>query len=214
MSSRASTQGSAEPLRLGAVVLAGGTAARMDGADKAAIELDGVTLLERVLAATLSAPEVVVVGEQVPTSRPVTWTREDPPQGGPAAGLLTALDRFLVPPELVAVLAVDMPRVTAGTVARLTWAVEADTGLDGAQLVDGTGRRQPLAAVYRRGSLQQARPSLREHEHGLPMHRLVGGLRLAEVPAVADEGRDVDTWSDLMALRGCGTSGRRTNLDP
>ncbi|MGZ6784609.1 MAG: NTP transferase domain-containing protein, partial [Nocardioidaceae bacterium] len=58
-----------EPLRLGAVVLAGGQAVRMGGLDKASIEIDGVTLLERALAATMSAVEVVVVGEQVPTTR-------------------------------------------------------------------------------------------------------------------------------------------------
>ena len=189
------------PLRLGAVVLAGGTAARMGGIDKASIEVDGVTLLERSLAATLSALEVVVVGEQVPTTRPVTWTREDPPSGGPAAGLLAALDRFLVTPDLVAVLAVDMPRLNAGTVARLTWAVEADATADGAVLVDPDGRRQPLAAVYRHASLDGSRPAVAEHEHGLPMRRLVGLLRLVDVPAVGDEGRDVDTWDDLRVLR-------------
>ena len=111
-----------EPLRLGAVILTGGTAARMDGIDKAAIEIGGVTLLERALAATMAALEVVVVGREVPTSRPVTWTREDPPLGGPAAGILAGLDRFLRTPDLVCVLAVDMPKVNAGTVARLTWA--------------------------------------------------------------------------------------------
>ena len=188
------------PLRLGAVVLAGGTAARMGGVDKASIEIGGVTLLERTLAATMTALEVVVVGEQVPTSRPVTWTREDPAGGGPAAGLLAGLDRFLVTPDLVVVLAVDMPRLNAGTVARLTWAVEADPAVDGAVLVDPGGRRQPLAAVYRAAALTAARPPDVEHEHGLPMHRLVGGLRLVEVPAVGDEARDVDTWEDLRDL--------------
>ena len=54
----------ADPGRVGAVVLAGGTAARHGGADKASIELDGVTLLERALAATMTAVEVVVVGDQ------------------------------------------------------------------------------------------------------------------------------------------------------
>ncbi|MBA2465562.1 MAG: NTP transferase domain-containing protein, partial [Nocardioidaceae bacterium] len=117
MGSSAST-----PLRLGAVVLAGGTAARMDGVDKASIEIAGVTLLERALAATMSAGEVVVVGPPFPASRTVTWAREEPAGGGPAAGLLAGLDRFLVAPELVVVVAVDMPRVDAGTVARLTWA--------------------------------------------------------------------------------------------
>jgi molybdopterin-guanine dinucleotide biosynthesis protein A len=190
------------PLRLGAVVLAGGTAARMDGVDKASIELGGVTLLERALAATMAAVEVVVVGAEVPTSRPVTWTREDPAGGGPAAGLLAGLERFSRPPDLVCALAVDMPRVDGGTVARLTWAVEADPAADGAVLVDPDGRRQTLAAVYRLSALQAARPVSREDEHGLPVRRLVGALRLVDVPAVGDEARDVDSWSDLHDLRG------------
>lgn len=191
----------ADPLRLGAVVLTGGTAARLDGADKASLEVDGVTLLERALHAVMAALDVVVVGEQVPTSRPVTFTREDPPHGGPAAGLLAGLDRLRPGLDLVCALAVDMPRVEAGTVARLTWAVEGDPEVDAACLVDDAGRRQPLAAVYRVAALQEARPSAREDEHGLAMHRLVGRLRVAEVPAIGREARDVDTWEDVRSLR-------------
>jgi molybdopterin-guanine dinucleotide biosynthesis protein A len=182
------------------VVLAGGTAARMGGVDKAALEVHGVTLLERALAAVVAAAEVVVVGEQVPTSRPVTWTVEDPPRGGPAAGLLAALDRFDISPALVAVLAVDMPKVTAATVARLTWAVEGDSAVDGAVLVDRAGRRQTLAAVYRFAALSAARPPQPGQQHGLSMRRLVDRLRLAEVAPVGDEARDVDTWDDLRDL--------------
>jgi CTP:molybdopterin cytidylyltransferase MocA len=96
---------------------------------------------------------------------------------------------------------VDMPRLNAGTVARLTWAVEGDPDLDGAVLVDADGRRQTLAAVYRLTALTASRPAAREDEHGLPVRRLVGDLRLAEVPAVGDEARDVDTWEDLRDLR-------------
>jgi CTP:molybdopterin cytidylyltransferase MocA len=33
------------------------------------------------------------------------------------------------------------------------------------------------------------------------MGRLVGNLRLAEVPALPWEARDVDTWADLVELR-------------
>ena len=183
------------------MILTGGTAVRLGGADKAAIEIGGVTLLERALAATMAAVEVVVVGAEVPTSRPVTWTREEPAGGGPAAGLLAGLDRFAGTPDLVCTLAVDMPKVNPATVARLTWAVEADPELDGALLVDPSGRRQPLAAVYRRSSLEAARPVDRRSEHGLPMRRLVGGLRLAEVAAVGQEAHDVDTREDLRALR-------------
>lgn len=192
------------PGRVGAVVLAAGTAARMGGVDKAGIELDGVTLLERALAATMTAFEVVVVGEQVPTTRPVTWTIEDPRGGGPAAGLLTALGCFLRPPELVQVLAVDMPHVTPGTFARLAGSLADTSGdppYDGAVLLDAAGRRQPLCAVYSRRALLEAAPPEEGGWHGLPVHRLIEPLRLRDVPAVADEPRDIDTWSDLRTLR-------------
>lgn len=190
--------------RVCAVILAGGTAARMDGVDKAAIELSGITLLERALAATMTAVEVVVVGEQVPTTRPVTWTLEDPRGGGPAAGLLTALGCFYRPPDLVQVLAVDMPQVTPGTFARLVEAVQDPTDgstYDGAVLVDHDGRRQPLCAVYRRSALAGAAPASPEDWHGLPVHRLLEPLRLRDVASYADEAEDVDTWSDLRAVR-------------
>jgi molybdopterin-guanine dinucleotide biosynthesis protein A len=181
-------------------VLAGGTAARMGGVDKAGIELHGVTLLERALAATMTAWEVVVVGDQVPTSRPVTWTCEDPRGGGPAAGLLTALTRFLRPPGLVQVLAVDMPRVTPGTFARLTETL-ADPAFDAAALVDDTGRRQPLCAVYRHAALLAAAPGNPERWHGLSMHHLLEPIRVRDVPSHSGEARDVDTWTDLRELR-------------
>lgn len=185
--------------RLGAVVLTGGGGARMGGVDKASIEVGGVTLLERALAATMSALEVVVVGEQMPTSRPVTWAREDPAGGGPAAGLLTGLGRFLVPPELVCVLAVDMPRVNPTTMARLSGVVAADPSADAAVLV-ADGRRQTLAGVYRYSSLVAARPENPEHERGMAIRTLIEPLRIVEVPAVGDEAHDIDTWKDLLGL--------------
>jgi molybdopterin-guanine dinucleotide biosynthesis protein A len=188
------------PARLAAIVLSGGTGARMGGVDKAALELDGASLLERALAATAGAAEVVVVGEPVATSRTVAWTREDPPGGGPAAGLLAGLDRLDGDAELVCVLAVDMPRVTPGTVARLARVVTGSTTVDGAVLVDAAGVPQTLAAVYRRAALLAARPARREQEQGLSVRRLVAPLRLAEVPAVGEEARDVDTWDDLRDL--------------
>ena len=92
-----------------AVVLAGGTSARLGGVDKAGIELAGRTMLEHALAVVAGATEVVVVGEEVPTSRPVTFVREDPPRGGPAAGLLAGAAALSRTPDALAVLAVDMP---------------------------------------------------------------------------------------------------------
>jgi molybdopterin-guanine dinucleotide biosynthesis protein A len=200
--------------RWGAVVLSGGTGARMGGVDKASVRVDGMRLLEHALAAVAGADEVVVVGRRVDTSRPVLWTVEDPPRGGPAAGLLAGLDRFLRPPDLVAALAVDMPRAGAATFHRLLAAVEEAGGpVDGAVLVDAAGQRQPLAAVYRLRSLAAARPGSAVDEHGLSMRRLVGGLRLVEVPGVGDEARDVDTWEDLADLDGLPDRATRTTLE-
>ena len=59
-----------------AVILAGGQASRLGGVDKATIELGGRSLLERTLDAVVDAGEVVVVGQQVPTERPVTFVLE------------------------------------------------------------------------------------------------------------------------------------------
>ncbi len=186
----------------GAVVLTGGSAVRFQGADKASIELGGLTLLEHVLGALVGIPDVVVVGDEVGTTRPVTFLREDPPGGGPAAGLLAGLSGFPRPPRLVVVLAVDMPLVTTATVRRLRLAADEDEDAqgDGALLVDEHGRRQYLCAVYRTEALLGAAPPL-EAQPGLPVRRLVGRLRLAEVPALPGEAHDVDTWDDLLALR-------------
>ncbi|HJR39082.1 MAG TPA: NTP transferase domain-containing protein [Nocardioidaceae bacterium] len=191
-----------EPIRLAAVVLTGGTGMRLGGVDKASLEIDGLTLLERALAATVAAEEVVVVGARVETSRPVTWTRESPAGGGPAAGLLAGLDALAVRPDLVCVLAVDMPRVVPSTVARLMEALADDQAADAAVLVDEEGVRQTLAAVYRYDALGSARPGEREQEHGLSIRRLIASLRIVGVAAVGDEARDVDTWEDLRHLGG------------
>jgi molybdopterin-guanine dinucleotide biosynthesis protein A len=190
--------------QLGGIVLTGGGAVRLDGADKAAIELAGRTLLERALDALVDAREVVVVGEDVRTNRPVTFRREDPTGGGPAAGLLAGLDGFPRLPLHVAVLAVDMPLVTPATFRRLADALTrpaaAGSKIDGAVLVDEHRRRQPLCAVYDVSALRAARPAPGE-EHGLSMRALLEPLRLVEVPTVGDEARDVDTWEDVRELR-------------
>jgi molybdopterin-guanine dinucleotide biosynthesis protein A len=178
-----------------AVVLAGGGAVRLGGADKASIELHGRTLLTWALEAVVDAAEVVVVGDPVPTHRPVTFTREDPRGGGPAAALLTGRDALLDHRGTLAVLACDMPYLTARTFHRLR---EAASGRDGAALVGPDGRRQ-LAMVLDVARLDAVRPSL-EEQHGLALHRLLGGLDLADVVAEEREHRDVDTWADLRDL--------------
>ncbi|WP_370865214.1 molybdenum cofactor guanylyltransferase [Nocardioides agariphilus] len=190
-----------------AVVLAGGRATRLGGADKAAVEVNGTTLLERTLAAVRAAHRVVVVGDEHPTSRPVLWTREHPPYGGPVAATYAGLEalRRGSPVRLtgqkaemtrqphgstpLVVLAVDMPGVGEGTVRRLVAGMQ---GHDGAVLVDG-GRRH-LAFAVEAEALARVRPA---EVAGAAMRGLWASLDLADVPARDDEAYDVDEWSDL-----------------
>jgi CTP:molybdopterin cytidylyltransferase MocA len=105
------------------------------------------------------------------------------------------------------VLAVDMPRVTARTFRRLREATAGpdaghgagrDWGHDGAFLSDPTGRRQ-LCGVLTTQALTRVRPDL-EGQHGMSMRSLLADLDLAEVPAIGEEARDIDTWADLRDL--------------
>jgi molybdopterin-guanine dinucleotide biosynthesis protein A len=178
---------------LAAVILAGGTGVRLGGADKASIELGGRTLLEHALDATRTAHEVVVVGAQVPTSRPATFVREDPPLGGPVAGLVAGRAVLARPAEAIVVLAVDMPCVTAATVDRLVAAVAER---DGAVLCDGEGRPQ-LVAVLRLAALDAAAPP---DPHGASVRSLLAPMALVPVPAQGREAHGVDTWEDLRDL--------------
>jgi len=178
-----------------AIVLAGGQATRLGGADKASIEMRGRTLLEHTLDAVIDAAEVVVVGQQVPTERPVTFVVEDPQYGGPVAGLLTGRDSLLRSFPWLAVLAVDMPFLTAATIRRMH---DSAVGHDGAVLVDPDLRRQ-LAFVVDSARLREVEPD-REGRHGHPVSTLLDRLDLVSVPALGHEHRDIDSWRDLRDL--------------
>ncbi|MEV1019997.1 DUF6457 domain-containing protein [Streptomyces sp. NPDC050264] len=193
-----------------AVVLAGGAARRLGGADKPGVRVGGRALLDRVLAACAGARATVVVAEPRPTARPVAWAREEPPGGGPLAALdagISAID----PPaasegpaeaERIVVLSADLPFLGERTVRLLLDALGApDT--EGALLTDGDGRDQPLVAVYRGTALRRVLTALRT-EHGaltgLPLRLLVRNLDLVRITdPVASF--DCDTWDDIAVAR-------------
>ncbi|WP_017936669.1 molybdenum cofactor guanylyltransferase [Nocardioides sp. Iso805N] len=177
-----------------AIILAGGRGSRLDGVDKAGIELGGRTLLEWALDGVIDAREVVVVGDPVPTERPVTFTRESPRYGGPVAGLLTGLDALMSVPRYVGVVGVDMPHVHHGTWRRLLAGARTG-GSDGAILIGPDGRWQ-LALVLDTVRLEQVRPDY-EQQHDHPMKKLLAPLTLTPVIAMDREHQDIDTWADL-----------------
>ncbi|MEU6351207.1 NTP transferase domain-containing protein [Streptomyces sp. NPDC047072] len=179
------------------VVLAGGAARRLGGADKPAVRVGGRALLDRVLAACADARVSVVVAEPRPTARPVRWAREDPPGGGPVAALAAGLAHTTA--DRVVVLSADLPFLEAATVRSLLGA----SGADGALLTDADGRDQPLVAAYRTEALHRELTVLTE-EHGdldgLPLRRLTAGLDLVRVPDPV-AAFDCDTWDDIATAR-------------
>jgi molybdopterin-guanine dinucleotide biosynthesis protein A len=212
-----------------AVVLAGGAARRLGGADKPALPIGGRMLLDRVLAACAAATSTVVVGPRRPTARPVRWTREEPPGGGPLPALaagVAALAVGLSAPgarrqaDMALVLAADLPFLTADTVNALTDALgahsdeqaDADgrkeedrTDWEGVLLTDAGGRDQPLAAAYRIEPLRREL-ALLGAEHGgltgLPLRLLTEELRLRRIADPTGEASfDCDTWEDVAVAR-------------
>ncbi|MET9731867.1 NTP transferase domain-containing protein [Streptomyces sp. NPDC006458] len=183
-----------------AVVLAGGAARRLGGADKPGVRVGGRALLDRVLTACADAGTTVVVADPRPTARPVRWAREEPPGGGPLAALDAGLRHTAAP--YAAVLSADLPFLREGTVHRLLAAARAG-GTDGVLLADADGRDQPLVAVYRTAALRQGLAVLTA-EHGsltgLPLRRLTAGLGLTRLtdPVAAF---DCDTWDDIATAR-------------
>ncbi|MGH2747248.1 MAG: molybdenum cofactor guanylyltransferase [Actinomycetota bacterium] len=181
-----------ERISFDAVVLAGGGARRLGGADKAELRVAGRRLIDRVLGALEGAERIVVVGPARVVDAPVLWTREEPVGAGPVAAVTAGLE--LVQAETVVLLAVDLPFVETATVERLVTAVGDG---DGALLVDGEGRDQMLAGAYRAAALR-ARVAELGDTAGASMRGLIEGLSLARV---VDEraATDCDTWDDVAA---------------
>ncbi|GIE87209.1 molybdenum cofactor guanylyltransferase [Actinoplanes regularis] len=167
-----------------AVVLAGGAARRMGGADKPTLAVAGQPMLTRVLAAVHGADPRVVVG-RVPADLPVPVhvTREEPPGGGPVAAAAAGL--ALVPETIAytALLAADLPFLTGEAIDVLRLTLES-AAMEGAVYRDTDGRLQILCGVWKTAALRAAIDRLatkRGGLHGAPVRDLIAELRVAEV---------------------------------
>jgi len=157
-------------------VVAGGAARRLGGVLKPALPVGGRPLVARVLDAAVAASPRIVVGP--PALAPVLpagvrLVQEQPPGGGPVAGLAAGVR--LVPPGVgrVAVLSADLPFLTPTVLADLGAALA--TGGDVAVLLDDAGRPQWLCSVWRRAALV-ARLAAAPDPRGVRMRDLPRGL--------------------------------------
>jgi molybdopterin-guanine dinucleotide biosynthesis protein A len=182
-----------------AVVLAGGAARRLGGADKPAVEIDGVTLLDRVLAACEGAESVVVVGPERLTAVPVRWSRESPPGGGPVPALAAGLSAGGSADFLV-VLAADLPFLDPAAIRLLISSVAADPAIDAAVYVDAAGKDQLLVSAFRREALTAALAGVGELAN-VRLAAVFNGLALIRVPDVRGITADCDTWDAITAAR-------------
>jgi molybdopterin-guanine dinucleotide biosynthesis protein A len=170
---------------LAAVVLTGGAARRMGGVDKPAVPVNGRSMRDRVLAAVATATPRIVVGPSVDLPPGVLLTREDPPGGGPVAATaagLAALADGATPPEYVALLAADLPLLTADAVTLLVDRLAGSTA-DGVLYRDGDGRRQLLCGVWRTAALTKALDRLAEQRGGSLAGASIRGL-VAELSVI------------------------------
>lgn len=187
-----------------AVVLAGGAGERLGGVSKPDLELGGRRLVDRALVAVSDAREITVVGDvEVPDG--VHRTLEDPPRGGPVAGLAAGLDvlssqgtaapwTVLLAGDLADPLPALGRLVAAWAYAQRAEDVATDDH-DGWCLEDSSGAPQWLFGIHRTEALQRALDRL-----GTPRDAALKDLfaesTLVTVPAADDDVADIDTWTD------------------
>ena len=142
---------------IGAVILAGGRSSRF-GRDKAAVQFDGLSLLEHVLNGLPKhcAETVLVLREEQPGPQcPVDRVVFDDPvlPDGPLRGIITGLEAINC--EWAWVVACDLPGILPTVLEALAVARTPDAlGV----IPEWGGRIQPLCALYSRAAL----PVLRE----------------------------------------------------
>ena len=189
------------------------------GSHKPTLDVGGRPLVARVLAAAGAWPTLVVgPGQGVPDGVPVLWERV--PGGGPVAGLAVAVEALsggsvagVSRPDVVVVLAADLPFVTADHLGRLvaalaappmTYAAESLPDVpdlpDLAVTVDPDGRTNWLCAAWRFGSLERRLDDLGD-PYGRSMRELADGVLTSPVDDPDRLAVDVDTPADLERAR-------------
>ncbi len=194
------------------VVLAGGVAARMNGADKPGLDVGGDPMLVLVARAAAAAGtgKLIVVGPErggavgrglaeVASSLPrgLITVREAPPAAGPVSALRRGLEMVSAP--WLALLAADLPFLTGRWVSALL-DLAVGSGQPGAMLADDGGRPQWLAGCWRTSQLRSAAAG----SSGDSLRGLLRPLRAALLSAAVDirpPWQDCDSPAELARAR-------------
>nr|WP_272953113.1 NTP transferase domain-containing protein [Microbacterium sp. B19(2022)] len=183
-------------------MLVGGEGRRMGGIAKPLLVLEGRSLLARTVDALVDAGvgPIVAVGLVLEESADVVWTREEPPLGGPVAGIAAGLARM--PADRVLILAGDLARpdaVVHGLLSHRADDAAAAASVDGV-VFSADGQPQWLAGMYRTESVRRALDAM-ETDRNASVRALLGDLAIEWV--VDQEGitADIDSPANLARAR-------------
>src|SRR5690625_5072167 len=178
------------------MIIGGGQSQRM-GQDKSGLKIEGRTLLERTIDALSFSSEILVVAppaalEAKPDWPPVRFTQEDPPFGGPVAGLVAGVAAWSHLPgsQQVIILPVDMPK-PAPSAQRLA---AADLSAQAARRPDGVAGDAAGAVDAPAGAMRELDGAVLDDEEGWHQYLLVRfrvAVLLCESQAQGDSG---DRW--------------------
>jgi molybdopterin-guanine dinucleotide biosynthesis protein A len=186
-----------------AIVLAGGTSSRF-GADKLDATLDGVPLLHRAVSAIPDDWTLIIVGPPRQLPRPAGFVREDPPGGGPGAGLVSGVRAAVAAgASMITTLPGDAPNAGAAAVLLARTLAGSPDSVGAVVGVDHAGVDQPLQIAVRAPALQHLAGI--GNTDGIRARRLLEVLiqaaELVRVRLPAALTADVDRPEDLDAVR-------------
>lgn len=183
-------------MTLAAAVLTGGRSRRM-GTTKALIEVDGVAMADRVVAAArgVGAEPVLLVGGDpaalASLSAPVVPDLY--PGEGPVAGVLAALRHVRDHADRVLVLPCDLAHIDADTLFPL---VEAEAGDGFSQVwVAATDRLEPMCAIWSVQALDRIQQCFDAGERAT--HAVIGELPHVAVTVDPAGLRNINTPDEL-----------------